>query len=168
MASKIETERDTGTATRDQPLRPPLHKRSDVWAGLLCLAIGAVVVLIGLDYPFGQSGRIGPGYAPRLLGLLLCGIGLLLALRAFWTSDAVDTTFRPRPVVLVLVSVLAFAIVFAWTGLVPAILVSVFIANWAAAENDWGSAVGLGLVLALFSWALFVKALRLPMPIFWF
>ena len=135
MASKIETAPETGTATLDQSLRPPLRKRSDVWAGLVCLALGAMVVLIGLDYPLGQSGRIGPGYAPRLLGLLLCGIGLLLALRAFWTSDAVDTTFRPRPVVLVLVSVLAFAIVFAWTGLIPAILVSVFIANWAAAER---------------------------------
>ena len=158
----------TGDGTRDQPVRPPLHKRADLWAGLLCLTLGASVVLVGLEYPLGQSGRIGPGYAPRLLGLLLIGIGALLAVRAPWTSDAVDTTYRPRPVVLVLASVLAFAVVFAWAGLIPAILVSVFIANWAAAENDWQSALGLGLVLALFSWALFVKALRLPMPIFWF
>ncbi len=164
MAPKIETDIETHA-----PLaRPSLIKRADLWAGLLCLALGAAVVLVGLDYPLGQSGRIGPGYAPRLLGLLLIGIGALLALRAFWTSEAVDTTFRPRPVVLVLTSVLAFAVVFAWGGLIPAILVSVFIANWAAAENDWRSAIGLGLALALFSWALFVKALRLPMPVFWF
>ena len=164
MAPEIETDIET----RNPPARPSLIKSADFWAGLLCLGLGAAVVLVGLDYPLGQSGRIGPGYAPRLLGLLLIGIGVLLAVRAPWTSDAIDTTFRPRPVALVLASVLAFAVVFAWAGLIPAILVSVFIANWAAAENGWQSAIGLGLVLALFSWALFVKALRLPMPVFWF
>lgn len=160
MAPELETRARAG--------RPPPLERADLWAGCLCLGLGVVVVLIGLDYPLGQSGRIGPGYAPRLLGLLLIGIGGLLVLRAPWTSDAVETTFRPRPVFLVLTSVLAFAAAFAWAGLIPAILVSVFIANWAAAENDWRSAIGLGFVLAVFSWALFVKALRLPMPIFWF
>ena len=161
----METE-ITGAAAA--PPRAPLLQRADLWAGLLCLALGLGVVWIGGDYPLGTGGRIGSGYAPRLLGLLLIGLGLLLAFRAPWTADGIDMTFRPRPVLLVLVSVLAFAIVFQWAGLVPAILVSVFIATWAAPENGWPSAIGLGILLAFFSWALFVKALRLPIPVFWF
>ena len=160
----METETDAIPAP---PPRPPLLQRADLWAGLLCGALGLSVVWIGADYPLGTGGRIGPGYAPRLLGLLLIGLGLLLAIRSAWTADGIDTTFRPRPVVLVLASVLAFALVFQWAGLVPAILASVFIATWAAPENGWHSAIGLGLLLAFFSWALFVKALRLPMPVFW-
>ena len=148
--------------------RPPLLRRADFWAGLLCLGFGIGFVWIGADYPLGTGGRIGPGYAPRLLGLLLIGLGALLALRAPWTADGIETTFRPRPVLLVLASVLAFALVFQWAGLVPAILASVFIATWAAPENGWQSAIGLGVLLAVFSWALFVKALRLPIPVFWF
>ena len=157
-----------GTVGAADTALPPLIQRADLWAGLACLAFGIGFVWIGTDYPLGTGGRIGPGYAPRLLGLLLIGIGLLLALRTPWTRDRIDTTFRPRPALLVLASVLAFALVFRWAGLVPAILASVFIANWAAPENGWQSAFGLGLLLAIFSWALFVTALRLPIPVFWF
>ena len=64
-------------------------------------------------------------------------------------------------------SVVAFALVFEASGLVPAILVTVAIANYAVPDNRWTTAVGLGAVLALFAWALFVKGLRLPLPV-WF
>lgn len=63
-------------------------------------------------------------------------------------------------------SVLAFAVVFDFGGLVPAIVASVAIANFAAPDNGWRSALVLGAVLSLFSWALFVQALRLPIPVF--
>ena len=99
--------------TPQSPERPPLLQRADLWAGLVCLGLGAAVVWIGADYPLGTGGRIGPGYAPRLLGLLLMGIGLLLFVRAPWTSDGIETMFRPHPAVLVLAAVLAFALVFA-------------------------------------------------------
>jgi Tripartite tricarboxylate transporter TctB family len=72
-----------------------------------------------------------------------------------------------RPVALVLGSVVAFALVFEASGLVPAILVSVGVANYAMAENRWMTAVVLGALLAFFAWALFVKALSLPLPV-WF
>ena len=114
----------------------------------------------------GTGGRIGPGYVPYLLGAVLAGIGLLLMLRAPFVNEAVELLFRPRPVVLVLAAVLAFALAFAWAGLVPAVLACVFVANFAAAENGWRSAIAVGVVLALFSWALFVVALKLPMPVF--
>jgi hypothetical protein len=58
-------------------------------------------------------------------------------------------------------------LVFEASGLVPAILVSVAIANFAAPENGWTTAVVLGAVLAFFAWALFVKGLALPLPV-WF
>ena len=147
---------------------PPLILKADLWAGLASMALGLAVLWVGADYPAGTGGRLGPGYTPRLLGVILVGLGGLLVLRAPWTADRIDLTFEARPVVLVLASVLSFAAVFAWAGLVPAILVSVAIANWAAPENGWLSAIGLGLILAFFSWALFVKALRLPIPVLWF
>lgn len=163
-----DTTSDTDHATATSPDSVPVVKRADLWTGLACLAFGGAVIWLGLDYPIGKGGRIGPGYVPRLLGVLLMAIGLLLAARSLFTKDGIETTFAPRAVLLVLASVLAFAATFAWAGLVPAILVAVTIANFAAPDNDWKSALGLGLLLALFAWALFVKALRLPMPVFWF
>ena len=81
--------------------------------------------------------RIGPGYVPRLLGLLLAGIGLFLVVRSWWTIEAVDPAIAWRPLLFILAAVVAFALVFEATGLVPAILVSVAIANFATPENRW-------------------------------
>ena len=51
------------------------------------------------------------------------------------------------------------------SGLVPAVLATVAIANSAAGENKWTTAIALGAILAFFAWALFVKGLALPLPV---
>jgi Tripartite tricarboxylate transporter TctB family len=150
-----------------QQREPPPVRRADLWSGLLFAAIGAIILWSGVDYSKGVASRIGPGYVPRLLGVLLAAIGVFLIARAWWTTDEIDTAIAWRPAILVLGSVVAFALVFEATGLVPAILVSVAIANYATVENRWTTAVALGAVLALFAWALFVKGLGLPLSV-WF
>jgi len=158
-----ETSDAEGSLRQGGPV--PLWLRSDLWAGIATLAFGALVLWVGQDYPAGRGGRIGPGYVPGLLGLILVGLGLFLALRARWVTAPLDLVFRPRPVVLVIASVLVFALVFSWGGLVPAVLAAVFVANWASSDNGWASALAVGVLLALFSWGLFVVALKLPMPV---
>jgi Tripartite tricarboxylate transporter TctB family len=147
--------------------KPRPAERADLWAGLMFAGFGIAALWVGADYPQGVPGRIGPGYLPRLLGILLAGIGLFLMVRSFWTRDAIDTVIAWRPALLVLAGVVAFALVFEASGLVPAILVSVAISNFATPENKWTTAVVLGAILAVFAWALFVKALALPLPV-WF
>ena len=142
-------------------------RRADLWAGLLFASLGALSLWAGADYSLGVASRIGPGYLPRLLGILMAGLGAFLVVRLAWTRESIDATVAWRPVALVLGSVVAFALVFEASGLVPAILVSVGIANYAMAENRWMTAVVLGALLAFFAWALFVKALSLPLPV-WF
>ncbi len=140
-------------------------RSADLWSGAGCLGLGALALWAGADYPLGTAGRIGPGYVPRLLGWLLVGIAVILFARSLFRSEDVELGFAWRPVVLVLGSVLAFAGVLSQFGLVPAILATVAIANYAVAENTWRSAVSLGVGLALFAWVLFVKALGLPIPV---
>ena len=146
---------------------PPPARRADLWAGLLFAGLGVVSLWVGADYSLGVPSRIGPGYVPRLLGILMAGLGAFLVVRSAWTRESIDTTVAWRPVTLVLGAVVAFALVFEASGLVPAILVSVGIANFAMAENRWVTALVLGALLAFFAWALFVKALSLPLPV-WF
>ncbi len=151
--------------TDEREVRPA--RRADLWAGLLFASLGALSLWVGADYSLGVASRIGPGYLPRLLGILMAGLGAFLVVRSAWTRESIDATVAWRPVALVLGSVVAFALVFEASGLVPAILVSVGIANYAMAENRWMTAVVLGALLAFFAWALFVKALSLPLPV-WF
>jgi hypothetical protein len=138
---------------------------ADLVSGVLFAGLGAVILWVGADYSLGVPSRIGPGYVPRLLGILLAAIGMVLIVRSRWTAEAIDATVAWRPLVLICGAVIAFALVFEASGLVPAILVSVAIANYATPENRWTTAVVLGVVLAFFAWLLFVKGLSLPLPV---
>ena len=148
---------------RDCAPRPA--PRADLCSGLLFASLGAAILWIGADYSLGVPSRIGPGYVPRLLGILLGALGLFLIVRSRWTTEAIDPAIAWRPLVLILAALIAFALVFEATGLVPAVLVSVAIANYATSENRWTTAVVLGGMLAFFAWALFVKGLSLPLPV---
>jgi len=140
-------------------------QRADLWAGLLFAGLGALILWVGAGYSLGVPSRIGPGYVPRLLGILLAGLGLFLIMRSAWSSERIDPVIAWRPLALVLGSVVAFGLVFEATGLVPAILAAVDIANFAAPENRWTTAVVLGALLAFFAWLLFVKGLSLPLVV---
>lgn len=157
---------DRGTESASSEKAAGWLGRADILTGIICLALAAVVLWEGADYSLGTAGRVGPGYVPRLLGLLMAGIGALLIVRGFWSTEMAERTMAPRPVVLVLGSVLAFALAFDRFGLVPAIVVSVAVANFAAPDNRWFTAIGIGILLAIFSWALFVQSLKLPLPVF--
>jgi hypothetical protein len=144
---------------------PGLAQRADLWSGALFAILGALILWIGADYSLGVPSRIGPGYLPRLLGMLLSALGLFLVIRALWATETIDTSIAWRPLILVLASLVAFALMFDATGLVPAILVSVAIATFATSENGPIAAVVLGALLAFFAWLLFVKGLLLPLPV---
>jgi Tripartite tricarboxylate transporter TctB family len=148
-------------AKRREPRPPP----ADLCSGLLFAGLGLASLWLGADYPLGVPSRIGPGYVPRLLGILLAAVGLFLLVRSWWATENIDTTIAWRPLLLISAATVAFAVVFEASGLLPAILVSVAIANYATPENRWSTAVVLGGVLAFFAWLLFVKGLSLPLPV---
>ncbi len=45
----------------------------DFYAGLLFVAFGAVALVIVQAYAIGTAARMGPGYFPRLFGIMLAG-----------------------------------------------------------------------------------------------
>jgi len=61
------------------------------WAGVLFIALGGGVCIIAIDYTMGSAARIGPGYFPRTLGLLLALLGASLVLRSFRSQGETGT-----------------------------------------------------------------------------
>src|SRR5229473_2536330 len=43
----------------------------DFFAGLIFIAFGLAAIIIGSNYSLGSAARMGPGYFPRILGILL-------------------------------------------------------------------------------------------------
>ena len=113
----------------------------DFWAGVLFIALGGAACVIALDYAMGTAARMGPGYFPRVLGLLLCALGVLLVLRSFKLQGAALSFPTFKPIVIVLASVLLFGLVVNRTGLVIATLLLVLVSSTASHEYRWRESI---------------------------
>ena len=62
-----------------------MHIRSpkDFWAGLIFVAIGGGFILLAQQYRHGDMHRMGPAMFPTLVGALLAALGAVIALRSF-------------------------------------------------------------------------------------
>ena len=69
----------------------------DFWSGVLFIAIGVFAIVYGMKYTLGSAARMGPGYFPRILGILLIGLGAILALRALRLNGPPLPRWKWRP-----------------------------------------------------------------------
>jgi hypothetical protein len=140
--------------------------QKDFFAGLLFIAFGAAGYYFAREYPFGTATRMGPGYFPTVLSLLLAGIGLVCSVRAF--AGNVETMGRifVGKTVAVTLPVLVFGFIVKGAGLVPATIVVVVGSAIASIHFHAGKAALLAAGMALFCWAVFSLGLGLPMPAF--
>ena len=70
-----------------------------------------LAIVIASNYTLGTAARMGPGYFPRILGILLIVLGVVIALRALRVRGEAMPRFRLRPLVVVLGSVVLFGLI---------------------------------------------------------
>jgi hypothetical protein len=145
-------------------------RSQDFWTGCAFVAFGAATAALAQFYPLGSAARMGPGYFPTVLGLLLCGIGLALLIKALAGAGGEEIA-RINLVLLarVLAAIAVFALLLHPLGLVLAAILVVLVAAWAGHEFRLGEALLNALSLALLSYALFIWGLNQTMPVWpWF
>ena len=136
----------------------------DFWAGVLFIVLGGGAWLIALDYAMGSAGRMGPGYFPRSLGLLLAALGLILVLRSFRLQGEKISFPTLQPLGIVLVSVFVFGAAVNFLGLVIATILLVLISSVASHEYRWKESVIAAIALAIFVVVAFSYGLKLQLP----
>ena len=136
----------------------------DFWAGVLFIVLGGGACLIALDYTMGSAGRMGPGYFPRSLGLLLAFLGLILVIRSFKLEGEKILFPTMQPLAIVLVSVFVFGITVNFLGLVIATILLVLISSVAAHDYKWKESVIASIALAIFVVIAFRYGLKLQLP----
>lgn len=139
----------------------------DFWAGLLFIAAGLAAVVLGRSYPFGTTASMGPGYFPAILGWLLVALGAIAAARSLRPGKAVAAlgAIRARPVVMVLVSVAAFAVALPTLGFVVASMLVVVLSRTAAPGFRWVEVLVFGAGMTALCAAVFIWGLKIPMPL---
>ena len=158
LASKVEGRSGGGHVAR---IRSP----KDFWAGVLFVLTGVAAILIGSRYNLGTAARMGPGYFPRILGMLLIVLGGILALRAMRTNGPPIPAWRWRPTLVVLGSVVLFGLIVNRVGLALSTVILIVLASAASTELRWKEALVSGLLLAALAVGVFIIGLKLQLPI---
>ena len=142
-----------------------IPRPKDFYAGLLFVGFGVFAVIIARNYPLGTAARMGPGYFPRLLGILLIVLGAALSLTALRGHGPPLPGWKWRPVSIVLLSVVAFGLVLTHAGLVLSTIGLIVVASTASREFRLRESVISGILLAALSVGVFVIGLKLQLPI---
>jgi hypothetical protein len=140
----------------------------DFWSGLMFVLLGTAFAWGATSYGFGSPARPGPGSFPFGLGLLLALLGALVLFKSLTieTEDGQKIGAWPwRPLLGIGASVAVFGWALPLLGMAVALPLLVLLSAMAGNEFDWREALVSALVLTLGSWAVFVWALKLTIPL---
>ena len=142
-----------------------IRSPKDFWAGLIFIAIAAAFILLAQQYRLGDLHRMGPAMFPTLVGALLAVLGAIVMLRAFALDGEPLPRFHARPIGVSLLAIVLFGVALQWLGLVAAIAALVLVGAYAARDVRLLENLALAGGLILFSVAVFVWLLGLPLPL---
>jgi Tripartite tricarboxylate transporter TctB family len=137
----------------------------DFIAGLMFVAIGIGAIVIASTYTLGSAARMGPGYFPRILGILMIFLGAVLALRSLRLQGTPLPGWKWRPVIVVLGSVIVFGAIVNFAGLVLSTVLLIVMSSAASHEFRPKEAVISGILLAILAVGVFVIGLKLQIGI---
>ena len=153
-----------------------IKSQKDFFAGLMFLAVGVGFAWGATTYNVGTGARMGPGYFPLMLGILLAIIGAAIMFKAtvVETMDGERIgSWAWKPIVFVIGANLLFGVLLAGLpsfgvpamGLIVAIYGLTFVASLAGHEFHFKQVFVLATVLAAGSYMAFVWALNLQFPV---
>lgn len=144
-----------------------IRNQKDVAAGALYILFGAGFSLGALNYRMGDPARMGPGWFPFWIGVLLVLAGVLTVVSGMRASAPVEKVKRPQfgALAWVIGAVVLFGLVLQPLGLVASLFVLVIVSSLASHEFTWKGALVTAAALILFSTAVFIWGISLQIPL---
>lgn len=137
----------------------------EILAAAVVTALGLGAVWVASSYPMGTIIRMGPGYVPTALGLILAGLGVAIAA----SSRSVERTRLDaslRPFVFILGGILLWALVVDRLGFVAATFVLVPCCASVEKGATLRSVLILAACLCAAGYLIFIAGLGIPLSPF--
>jgi Tripartite tricarboxylate transporter TctB family len=153
-----------------------IKSQKDFFSGLMFMIVGGAFAWGATTYNVGEGARMGPGYFPLMLGVVLALIGTVV----LFTSLVVETEggdkigkWAWRPLFFIILANLAFGVLLAGLpsiklpgmGLIAAIYGLTIIASLADGRFHTRDILILATVLAVGSYLAFIVLLKLQIPV---
>jgi Tripartite tricarboxylate transporter TctB family len=144
-----------------------MEKPRDIIGGLVVVTIGAGFLMFGRELEMGTSLRMGPGYFPTILSVVMIALGAVIAIQGL-RGALQENSFGSIPwrgLALIIGAPLVFGATLRGLGLTPAVLMVVLGTAWASRYASVRSSVALSVGIAAFCSLLFIRLLGLPLPL---
>ena len=153
-----------------------IKSQKDFFAGLMFMGVGVAFAWGATTYNVGTGARMGPGYFPLMLGVLLAFIGGVITFKALVVETVGGDKIGKwawKPLCYIIAANVVFGILLAGLpairfpafGMIVAIYALTFIASMAEAGWKFKTTLVLATVLAIGSYLAFVVALKLQFPV---
>ena len=153
-----------------------IKSQKDFFAGLMFMAFGAAFAWGAMTYKVGTGARMGPGYFPLMLGVLMAILGVAITFKSLVFETAGGDKIGKwawTPLVYIIAANLLFGVLLGGLpsiklpamGMIVGIYGLTFIASMA--EPGWKvkNTFILATVLAVGSYIAFVVVLKLQFPV---
>jgi len=153
-----------------------IKSQKDFFSGLMFMTVGVAFAWGASGYTIGNGARMGPGYFPLVLGVLLALLGAMITFKAL-VVETVDGekigSIAWKPLVFIIAANLVFgaclgglpSIGLPPMGLIVGIFALAFIASNAGEEFNFKEVAILATILAVMSYAAFILLLKLQFPV---
>ncbi len=140
-----------------------IKNQKDFWAGVMFILFGGFFAGFGTQYTFGTAARMGPGYFPTVLGIILMVLGLIVAVSGMSSKNSEEKVnkFAWDVLLMILGSVTLFGVLLDPLGLIGSLIVLIMLSSYASHEHTWKASIGNTVVLILLCLFVFVYALSL-------
>lgn len=144
-----------------------ISDNADFWSGVMFMAFGAAAVYFSRDYPMGSAVRMGPGYFPHYLGVLMLLMGLVVGIKGLVTPGERIGKWAFRPLLTLGFGIVLFGLAIEPLGFVPALAILILASALAGREFRALEVLLLIAVLIAGAVAVFVYGIGLPYQLFW-
>ena len=144
-----------------------IRNQRDFGAGIMYIVIGLFFTIVATQYPMGTAAKMGPGYFPFFLGILMTILGLIVAVKALGAKAAIESIpkFNWKIIALITGSVILYGLLLATMGFIVAVFVLVFMSASASHEFHWKGTLINAIFLIIFTYSVFVVGLKLQFPL---
>jgi hypothetical protein len=139
----------------------------DLLSGVMFLAFGAGAAVIAHGYNFGTPVRMGSGFFPVVIGVIVAILGLLMVVRSLLgpASDETVGTLQFRPVFFISAAIVVFGLLIEDAGLLASLAALIVIARFAGREGTPLELAIMVIVLIAIAVAIFVYGLNIRLKL---
>ena len=153
-----------------------IKSQKDFFSGLMFTVVGAAFAYGATSYTIGTGARMGPGYFPLLLGIILALLGAAILFKSLVveTPDGEPVgKWAWKPLFFIIAGNLLFGVLLGGLpsiglpamGLIAAIFGTTIVVSMAGDEFNFKETIVLSAILSVMSYGAFIMLLKLQFPV---